>query len=104
MDNSREFRIMLTDAIISEPQSFVGFDRTKNVQDQLQEMVKGVRGYWEIRSYPEGKRLKEEEPFELLVYTEHGVYELVAHSMEQLWLSFVMYELHSKKWDGDKWV
>jgi hypothetical protein len=25
-------------------------------------------------------------------------------SMEQLWLSFYMWECHSKVWDGDKWT
>lgn len=28
----------------------------------------------------------------------------VSLSMEQLWLAFIMFELHSKKWDGDKWA
>lgn len=32
---------------------------------------------------------------------EHGYDE---KSMEQLWLGFVMSELHQKIWDGDKWV
>ena len=26
------------------------------------------------------------------------------NTMEQLWLAFVMWELHKKKWDGNKWV
>ena len=39
MDNSKEFQMMLNKAIISEPLIFADFDRTKNVQDQLQEMV-----------------------------------------------------------------
>jgi len=30
--------------------------------------------------------------------------ELGIKSMEQLWLAFVMWELHQKKWDGEKWV
>ena len=25
-------------------------------------------------------------------------------SMEQLWLAFVMWELHGKQWDGEKWI
>jgi len=26
------------------------------------------------------------------------------HSMEQLWLAFVMKELYNKQWSGEEWV
>lgn len=29
---------------------------------------------------------------------------LFQFSMEQLWLAFVMHELHRKRWDGEKWI
>ena len=39
MDGSKEFQIMLDRAIESEPLAFKDFDRTKNVQDKLQEFL-----------------------------------------------------------------
>ena len=39
MDNSAVFNKMFDKAIEAHPEGFIGFDRTKNVQDQLQEMV-----------------------------------------------------------------
>ena len=32
-----------------------------------------------------------------------GKGDINCNSMEQLWLAFVMWELHQKKWDGNKW-
>ena len=37
-------------------------------------------------------------------YIEWGDYTDSFASMEQLWLAFVMWELHNKKWDGEKWI
>ncbi|KKL08886.1 hypothetical protein LCGC14_2571330, partial [marine sediment metagenome] len=39
MDTSEKFAVMLNKAMKQHPNSFKNFDRRKNVQDQLQEMV-----------------------------------------------------------------
>jgi len=66
-------------------------------QDQLQEMVRG-------------KICDCTDPFCLLIDFYRFVRGLpnpapsYTDSMEQLWLAFVMHELHGKKWDGAKWM
>ena len=59
-------------------------------QDQLQEMVKEKFLGW---TYPGVLNELQKLCFEISHYD----------SMEQLWLAFVMKELYSKTWDGDKW-
>jgi len=92
MDNSKEFQLMLDKAIESEPLAFKNFDRTKNVQDQLQEMI------------------GEEYAIDLLYSFHHfyndrtSDYTEQFNSMEQLWLVFVMKENHNKEWNGEKWI
>ena len=60
-------------------------------QDQLQEMV-------------------DLEPISLLLARFRGwfknevIHRKCLDSMEQLWLAFVMFELHGKKWDGREWI
>lgn len=62
-------------------------------QDQLQEMVSSVVGDTTIDAF----MLHSFLPFCHAEMTLWG-------SMEQLWLAFVMKELHSKIWDGDNWI
>ncbi len=103
MDSSKEFQLMLDEAIKSEPLTFRGFDRTKNVQDQLQKILK--EPLWDIM----GNFLE--------WYLEHPEIETNARvvgktfycegylgSMEQLWLAFVMKEKYNKVWTGEEWV
>ena len=101
MDKSQEFQLMLNKAIISEPFGFVDFDRTKNVQDQLQEMV-GLYVYrftfqqsWSIT-----------EPKTLMWQGDRaiGQWGVMGFSMEQLWLAFAMKEKYNKSWDGKDWI
>ncbi len=60
-------------------------------QDQLQEMIRDgsvhfnlLAGFWR----------------ELTVYGCIKKYYIQFNSMEQLWLAFVMHELHGLRWDG----
>ena len=41
--------------------------------------------YWELRSYPVGGRLKENEPYELVVY---GVGNFTGETIKEVWLKF----------------
>jgi len=98
MDNSKAFQLMLDKAIKCEPLTFRDFDRTKNVQDQLQEMVYGNAGVMltyrlskDIFSFQKSLGRKQIQKYQF-------------HSMEQLWLAFVMKSLYSKIWDGDDWI
>ena len=61
-------------------------------QDQLQDMVKSE---YEC-DYDMNLDFTE---FTTNLYT----HEQIGASMEQLWLAFVMHELHSKQWDGKQW-
>ncbi len=100
---------MLDSAIKQQPDDFKDFDRTKNVQDQLQEM------YWNERfEYIEkatDKQVKDlyfdmlKECYDLRQwYCDEGYdYDHLA-TMEQLWLAFVMKEKYQKIWDGKEWT
>jgi len=95
MDDSREWKNMIVSALQSEPESFVDFDITKNVQDQLQEMVSdGVLFYLclDFHDFCFGPIAQYEERLEKY------------KSMEQLWLAFVMKVKYGKHWDGKEWV
>jgi len=80
-------------------------------QDQLQKMVdwkKWKRKHQTIQFGANG--LYDKFRPSMLVLPPEGEQGLVwcsdnsMTSMEQLWLAFVMWELHQKKWDGGKWV
>jgi len=63
-------------------------------QDQLQDMVREDTDYHALMK------------FDTWVFTLARVYDdkiIGKFSMEQLWLAFVMHELHGKKWDGEDW-
>ena len=83
---------MLNEAIRVHPKDFKNFDRTKNVQDQLQEMAHVCEC---------------SDPVCLLIdfhkFVDRESNPDIEHSWEQLWLAFTMHELHNKKWAGKKW-
>ncbi len=101
MDDSKEFQVMLDKAMQSEPLAFKYFDRTKNVQDQLQEMFSQremPRLSFDYESNPWGLF----EGFGQFMETDYsGEY---FGTSEQLWLAFVMQELHQKSWNGHDWI
>lgn len=92
MDNSEEFQVMLDEAIRVEPDAFRDFDRTKNVQDQLQEMI---GDFQVIRNAMDTLYLSENFDRD---------YWLSFDSYEQLWLAFVMKEKYGKAWNGEEWI
>lgn len=108
MDNSNVFRLMLDKAIADEPIGFEGFDRTKNVQDQLQEMLglsdrqlmKQFRDFliWITGEKPYDRYNTGDNPPAAMPY---GIF---LSSMEQLWLAFGQKELHNKIWNGEDWI
>lgn len=104
MDISREFHLMLTAAIREQPQGFAGFDSTKNVQDQLQEMVEieGVPSMeaWTITYYP----LPQGRGFHRYEMSLFSIRITEGETLEQLWLAFVMKERFRKVWNGSDWV
>ncbi len=107
MDNSKEFQVMLDEAIRVEPDGFRNFDRTKNAQSQLQDMIVNppVKG----RLYDFYTFVHEEVYFPTGIFHKHRGLEgdEACHyfdSMEQLWLAFVQKELHQKQWNGSEWI
>ena len=92
MDTSKEFYFMLNQAASVERDTFRNFDRTKNLQDQLQEMVNENGILNMFHSFMEW--FNSDEEYE----------QLPMDSMEQLWLAFVMKEKHSKTWNGKEWT
>ena len=93
MDNSETFTAMLDNAIESEPEAFKGFDRTKNVQGQLQEMICDGPWPWQII-----------DPLHNWYNNRYDDYPSSFQTMEQLWLAFVMKKKHQKAWNGSEWV
>lgn len=88
---------MLDKAISEEPETFAGFDRTKNVQDQLQEMMIDEKD-------SEDKYIVLLDNFLGWVLNDYtGLDWAHCPSIDQLWLGFVM-KKHNKTWDGKKWV
>ena len=96
MDNSKEFLSMLDNAIRQQPNGFKNFDRTKNVQDQLQEMM-----YDDIINKP---HYLLNQFYQDWYSKEYNVF--LNWSMEQLWLAFVMHEKYHKIWNPEKeeWI
>jgi len=97
MENSKQFSLMLNKAIEQNPIDFKDFDKTKNLQDQLQEMIN--HDTIEIISFKPtlGKE------YDLIAYTSKGSVKFSGKTMEQLWLAFVMSEKFSKTWDWNDW-
>lgn len=65
-------------------------DRTVRLfeQDQLQEMVK-----------------TDNLPYDIGSFLRHCIANVFPQdTWEQLWLAFVMFELHQKKWNGTEWI
>lgn len=75
-------------------------------QDQLQEMIISFRN----DKFTREARVTVHDLFYHFTYREYpwkgrgGFHPTnIFDSQEQLWLAFVMYELHSKIWDGNVW-
>ncbi len=98
MDDSKEFQLMLNKAIESKPLAFEGFDRTKNVQDQLQEMLRweedGQLGVLLLDAFYHWAKA----PATIKNFGDNRT------TWEQLWLAFVMKEKYGKVWDGESWT
>jgi len=104
VDNSKEFQLMLDSAITQHPDTFAHFDRAKNIQSQLQEMVepsfevsnKQILALSEFigfcLQYKKGRLMK---------FTEH-IDQFI--TMEQLWLAVVMFFVYQKMWSNGEWI
>lgn len=96
MGDSKEWENMLEDAIKQHPLEFQKFDKTKNLQDQIQEMLGDSPAF-----------ALAQDLGAWLNYTFGELVENVFdYSMEQLWLAFYMFENHQKIWDSKKetWI
>ena len=71
-------------------------------QDQLQEMVSGSLVY-KLDKFDEWRNSNYLEPG-LFNYARSNQADHIFNSMEQLWLSFVMWELHQKQWGRGAWA
>lgn len=70
-------------------------------QDQIQWMID------DDPMYKKGKRwctIPRKFTNRLAEFADSGDYNVVAESMEQLWLCFYMWEKHSMKWSGKEWI
>ncbi len=105
MDTRETYKKMWKKAIEAEPLAFKNFDPTKNVQDQLQEMI--------LKSFPQD----EQDSMNIMVVILDEFQNWVLNdcsgldwsysgrvSMEQLWLSYVMKVKYGKVWSGEDWV
>jgi len=103
------FGCMMDKASEEYPNEFANFDRTKNVQEQLQEMVMSRSFWWQKDNayayfdFLQGfltfavKELKFNQCY-TRTYLERF------RSMSQAFLAFYMEECHHRRWDGEKWV
>ena len=117
MDNSKKFELMLDRAIGVCPEGFARFDRTKNVQDQLQEIYTSFSNENILNDeYAPLSSIELAENFNMWLetFTKKEPYSWfnnptdirgwVSPSMEQLWLAFVMKKRYSKVWNGKDWI
>ncbi len=95
MDTSKKFQLMLDKAIKLYPTDFINFDRTKNIQDQLQEMTDDTIG-----KYPNLAVIDRLVLFKEMIFRENIFYS----SWEQFWLGFIMQQKYSKTWNKEDWV
>ena len=101
MDTIEEFLLMLDSAIKQQPNDFRDFDRTKNVQDQLQE----IYAEW-IGANTYCAQIDFNEWCQDIFIIDDLEGERAYETPKQLWLAFVMWEKHQKRWDDEKeeWV
>lgn len=92
MDKSKKFSLMLDEVIKLHLTDFKDFDRTQNVQDQLQEMLPQFKG----NSATIFNTLDE-----LLVFMRENIYNF--DTLEQFWLAFVLKNNYSKSWIDLEW-
>jgi hypothetical protein len=86
----KDFLRMFNVARYQHWNDFDSFDVAQNRQDQLQEILKYQLG---------GMIMLFHEWIEKSVFPDN-----THDSMEQLWLAFVMKELHNKVWNGTDWI
>lgn len=74
-------------------------------QDQLQEMAKGFKQYWESANETDDLIQNFHEWFEEDCFREND-FNVNSYSMEQLWLCLVMNSKYKKRWDKEKetWI
>jgi len=98
MDNSQKFSLMLDKAIKQDYKDFKGFDRSKNVQDQLQEIIDKI----DAGSDAYVIQIMFQDWFDDFNPDEWDF----SWSMEMLWLAFLMEYKYQKIWDDEKekWV
>lgn len=94
MDSSEQYKEMFDKAVEAHPIEFVGFDRTKNIQDQLQRMISSMDNMDEI--------VKIQFYFQEFLHDCLMSYHLF-DSTEQLWLVFYMSEVHDEYWNDSGW-
>jgi len=99
MDNSKEFQLMFDKANESESLAFKDFDRTKNVQDQLQEMI----GNFEKQQLLFSRYFTFYCMYNFEIHNEVKTYLPRFKTWEQLWLAFIMKEKYNKVWKEDNW-
>lgn len=100
MDNSKEFSLMLNKAI-EQGHISVHFDRTKNVQDQLQEMILEK----EKKFIPGSHSLHPVDVVEFFQYlAEHVNLTIDGFSPEATSLRYVMKHKYNKTWNGREWM
>lgn len=96
LDTNQEFIKMLDKAIESFPLAFKDFDRTRNIQSQLQEMLSDDF-IWQTET------LKRWYAGELSNKFTNKTRPMI-FSMEQLWFTIVMHKKFNKTWNGNDWI
>ena len=104
------FKRMIEAAMKIHPESFIGFDTNKNVQNQLQEMLIDYVNCTVFEGGPD-RHIRLLIHCDLRAFTEqiykkaeYPIYPTnIFDTQEQLWLACVMNELFNEKWNDDDW-
>jgi len=108
MDTTEQNIKMLEKAVEAYPEAFQGFDRTKNVQDQLQDilnlsarqLMKQFRNFLVWITGTKGQDRYNQG----YISDATMPYGIFLPSFEQLWLAYIMHEKYNKVWNGEDWA
>ena len=105
------FKRMIEAAMKIHPESFIGFETNKNIQNQLQEMLIDHVNRTVFEGCGNDRSVRIGIHCDLYAFTnqiyeeaEYPIYPTnVFDTQEQLWLACVMNELFNEKWNDEDW-
>ena len=105
------FKRMIEAAMKIHPEPFTGFDVTKNIQNQLQEMLINYINRSVFEWVGNDRSIRVAVHYDLCAFTdqiyeeaEYPIYPTnIFNTQDQLWLACVMEGLFNERWTGEQW-